>query len=134
MEAGISVKADPLPTTKPKRGMNEMEVKIIAIPKLKLGGISRDRMIDMLESLDGTTPEECFSMICFMLSLIYRGSLKYPEPGIKLMTIMEFTDKIGLQVRKMIDNPPEGFEETPPTPGCDCDTCSEKRARLSSAH
>jgi hypothetical protein len=103
------------------------------IPKLKVE-ISRDRMIDMMECLDETTPEESFGMICFVLSLIYRSSLEFPEPGKRLMTITEFTDQIGAQVRKLIDSPPQGFEETPPTPDCDCDVCSEKREKLARAH
>ena len=91
------------------------------------------RMIDMMESMDGASQKESFTMMCFGLSLLYRSTMDAPEPGMA-MTITDFMDRVGINVRYFIDNPPKGFEDTPPTPGCGCDVCAEKRERLARAH
>jgi hypothetical protein len=87
------------------------------------------RMFDMMDSMDGASPTESLSMMCFALSLLYRSMIDESK-----MTMTQFTESIGKQVHELIIRPPEGFADDPPTPGCDCDVCEEKRARRARAH
>lgn len=106
----------------------EVRVRAINIVKDNVIAIDRERMLDMMETLSDTTPKEGYGMLCLALSVLYRSGFDDE------VTMVEFTDAIGRQVRALIDNPPEDFKEEPATPDCDCDVCEEKRARVARAH
>lgn len=99
--------------------------------KVKIS-IDRAQMFDLMEALECDNPHEAFGMLCLALSLIYREV--WAQSGV---TLTEFTDKLGLQVRQMIDKPPSGYTDKElyePTPGCSCDACRLLRERKARAN
>ena len=84
------------------------------------------RVAEVMDAMDGANPQEAFGLFCFMLSLIYRTAVE--ETDI-VMTDEAFAEVTGMQIRNLIANPPKGYrdEDYQPTPGCDCDFCTNLR-------
>jgi len=105
-----------------------MEIRVRKVKAVV--AIDRGRMMDLMAAMDGTNTHEAFGMLGLALSLLYRRGLR--EEG---MTMLEFTDKLRMQVNGMVSNPPEGFTDQDfedaeePTPGCNCDRCEAIRER-----
>jgi len=95
-----------------------VQVVTLKLPKQVL--INRDRMIELVDTMEDTTPNEALVMLCFALSLLYRSAADRQE-----MTVIEFTDSVGVQIRSLITNPPQGFDDEP-APGCECQACKAK--------
>lgn len=106
----------------------EMKGRALNIVKDAVIAIDREQMLDLLETIADTTPKEGYGMLCLALSILYRSGFDDE------VTMVEFTDAVGRQVRALVSNPPDDFKEEPPTPDCDCDICFEKRRRIASAH
>ena len=95
--------------------------------------ISRNRVADMLETLDEATTQEQFLMLTIGLSMLFRMAFASSP-----VTLEMFTDRARRQIEQLVKEPPKGFRDedlSEPTPGCDCDVCKalkaikERRAR-----